>query len=145
MGGIYFLVYLFLEILFSYEFAKIFTPFGLFLEVIFSAFVGVSILRTLQFSIFEDMQRVLRREISEEEFLTAGMFKFIGAILLIIPGVFSDMLGILFLFEPFARWVGRKLFWQKTYFYHNQHKDDDIIDVEIIEVKGYLDENRSNN
>jgi len=135
MGIIYFLVYLFLEILFSYEFAKIFTPFGLFLEVLISAGVGVYILRTLHFSLAVEMQRVLRREITEEEFVTSGLFKLIGAFLLIIPGVFSDIVGILFLFEPFARWVARKIFPQNTHRYH-YHKEDDgeIIDVEIVEI-----------
>ena len=131
MAGIYFLVYLFVEILVSYEFAKIFTPFGLFLEVIFSAFVGVYIIRTLHFSMFEEMQKVLRREISEEEFLAAGVFRLIGAVLLIIPGVFSDILGVLFLMEPFARWIGKKIFPKREY---PKYKDDDIIDVEIVEV-----------
>ncbi|NPA11734.1 MAG: FxsA family protein [Epsilonproteobacteria bacterium] len=139
MGGLYFLGYLFLEIVFSYEFAKIFTPFGLFLEVIFSAFIGVYIIRTLQFSMFEEMQRVMRREITQEEFVTSGMFKLIGALFLIIPGVFSDMLGVLFLLEPFARWAAKKLFIanNRYYEYQNDYKpqrDDDIIDVEIVEI-----------
>ena len=130
MGILYFLVYLFLEILFSYEFARIFTPFGLFLEVIFSAIVGFSIFRNLQFSLALDMQRVLKREVSEEEFMTMGLFRMIGAVFLIIPGVLTDILGILFLFEPSARMVAKKIFPPKP-------KDiyDDIIDVEIIEER----------
>jgi UPF0716 family protein affecting phage T7 exclusion len=134
MGLIYFLVYLFLEILFSYEFARIFTPFGLFLEVLISAGVGVYILRTLHFSLSVEMQRVFRREISEEEFVTAGLFKLIGAFLLIIPGVFSDLVGILFLFEPFARWVAKKIFPQTTQYHYHKEDDGEIIDVEIVEV-----------
>ncbi|EDM24275.1 FxsA family protein [Caminibacter mediatlanticus TB-2] len=132
---IYFLIYLFLEILFSYEFAKLFTPFGLFLEVIFSAVVGVFILRTLHISIANNIQKVIHREITQEEFLASGLFKLIGAFLLIIPGVFSDILGVLFLFEPFARFIGKKLFKTKTEFYYhkNNFDNDEIIDVEIIE------------
>jgi UPF0716 family protein affecting phage T7 exclusion len=135
MGLLYFLVYLFLEILFSYEFARIFTPLGLFLEVLLTAFVGVYIIRNLHFSLAVEMQRVLRREITEEEFVTSGLFKLIGAFLLIIPGVFSDILGILFLMEPFARWVAKKIFPQNLQKYH-YHKEDDgeIIDVEIVEI-----------
>jgi len=136
MGLIYFLAYLFLEILFSYEFANIFTPLGLFLEVLITAGVGVYIIRTLHFSLAVEMQRVLRREISEEEFVTSGLFKLIGAFLLIVPGVFSDIIGILFLMEPFARWVARKLFLpQNVHKYHyKKENDDDIIDVEIVEI-----------
>jgi len=134
MGLIYFLLYLFLEILFSYEFAKVFTPFGLFLEVLVTAGVGAYILKTLHLSLFSEMQRVFYKEITEEEFVTAGLFKLIGAFLLIIPGVFSDILGVLFLMEPFARWVAKKLFKPKVYTYQSPNKDDDIIDVEIVEI-----------
>ena len=140
MGLIYFLGYLFLEILFSYEFARIFTPLGLFLEVIFTAFAGVYIIRTLPFSMQESMQKVLKREIDEDEFISIGLFKFIGAILLIIPGVFSDILGLLMMFEPFAIWVVRKLVPKREFkTYNNPHyknSDDDIIDIEIIEEIG---------
>lgn len=127
---LYFLVYLFFEILVTYEFAKLFTPFGLFLEVLFSAIVGVIIIRDLNFSLFENMQRVLRREITEQEFISIGLFRFVGAILLIIPGVLTDIIGILFMFEFFAKWVARKIFISKS-----DYKDSDIIDVEIIEDK----------
>jgi len=135
MGLIYFLVYLFLEILFSYEFAKIFTPLGFFIEVLITALIGVYIIRTLPFSINESMMKVLKREISEEEFLSIGIFKFIGAILLIIPGFFSDILGALFLFEPFARWIAKKFLPQQNNFYTYTDTDNDIIDVEIIEER----------
>lgn len=127
---LYFLVYLFFEILVTYEFAKLFTPFGLFLEVLFSAIVGVIIIRDLNFSLFENIQRVLRREITEQEFISIGLFRFVGAIFLIIPGVLTDIIGILFMFEFFAKWVARKIFISKS-----DYKDSDIIDVEIIEDK----------
>jgi len=122
-----------LEITISYEFAKIFTPFGLFLEVLISVALGLYIIRTLHFSMFVEMQRVLKREISEEEFITMGLFKLIGGILLFIPGVFSDMVGLFLMFEPFAKWFAKK-FLKRNSVYTNQHFDDsEIIDVEIIE------------
>ncbi|GAB6044603.1 hypothetical protein JCM11957_02010 [Caminibacter profundus] len=133
MKLLFFLGYLFLEILFSYEFAKVFTPFGLFLEVLVTAGVGAYIIKTLHLSLFSEMQRVFYKEITEEEFVTAGLFKLIGAFLLIIPGVFSDILGVLFLLEPFAVWIAKKLFKQKIYASKNPN-DDDIIDVEIVEI-----------
>jgi len=135
MGLIYFLLYLFLEILFSYEFAKVFTPFGLFLEVLITAVAGITIIRTLNFSMAESMQRVMRREISEEEFISIGLFKLIGAILLFIPGVFSDIVGLLLMFEPFAKWFARKFLKRNTVYHGTHYYNDDaeIIDVEIIE------------
>jgi len=133
MGIIYFLIYLFLEILVSYEFAKIFTPFGLFLEVIFSAIAGVYILQTLHISLAKEMQKVIYGEITQEEFMKSGLFKMLGAFLLIIPGVFSDILGVLFLMEPIARWFAKKLF-KKAPKYTSPKDEDEIIDVEIVEI-----------
>jgi len=135
MGLVYFLVYLFLEILFSYEFAKIFTPLGLFIEVLVTMLTGAYIIRMLPFSFSESMLKVLRREMTEEEFLSVGIFKFIGAVLLIVPGVFSDILGALFLFEPFARWIAKKFLPQQNNFYTYTNTDNDVIDVEIIEER----------
>lgn len=133
---IYFLVYLFIEIFVTYEFTHMVSPLGTFLEVILSGFAGVFILRTLQFSLVDSMQRVARREISQEEFMSIGLFKLIGAFLLILPGVFSDILGILMQFDEFGAFVARKLLPKREYKETNPfEKDDDIIDVEIIEDK----------
>jgi UPF0716 family protein affecting phage T7 exclusion len=79
-----------------------------------------------------EMQRVLRREISEEEFISIGLFKLIGGILLFIPGVFSDILGLLLMIEPFAKFFAKKIFPSKKYTTYS-YDDTDIIDVEIIE------------
>ena len=136
MGLIYFLGYLFLEIVFSYEFMKIFTPLGFFIETLITAIIGVYIIRNIHFSLSENIIKVLKREITEEEFIGIGIFKFIGAILLFISGFFSDILGALFLYEPFARWIARKFLIKnsfKDYKFYKNKDDEDIIDVEIIE------------
>jgi len=57
------------------------------------------------------------------------MFKFVGAILLIIPGVFTDIIGLLMQFDTFGSMVAKKTMPKKDIV------DDDIIDVEIIENK----------
>jgi len=133
---IYFLVYLFVEIFVSYEFTKIFTPFGMFLEILATAVLGIVLLQNLNFSLAENMQKLAHREITQEEFISIGMFKFVGAILLIIPGVFTDMLGILMQFSEFGAFIARK-------FLPKQEKpftsmDDDIIDVDIVEDYKHL-------
>jgi len=131
---IYFLIYLFIEIFVTYEFTSIVSPFGTFLEILVSGFFGVFILRTLQFSLMDSMQKVLRREISQEEFISIGLFKLVGAFLLILPGVFSDILGILMQFDFFATFVARK-FLPKRETPKSPFDEGDIIDVEIIEDK----------
>jgi len=131
---IYFLVYLFVEIFVSYEFTKIFTPFGMFLEILASAVFGMMLIRTLNFSLAESMQRMMHREISQEEFISIGMFKFVGAILLVVPGVFTDILGLLMQFDVFGSMVAKKFLTPKQT-YQKDPFEDDIIDVEIIEDK----------
>ena len=133
---IYFLIYLFVEIFVSYEFTKIFTPFGMFLEILVSAVLGIMLLKSLNFSLAENMKQMLRREISREEFISIGMFKLVGAILIIIPGVFTDILGILMQFEEFGAFVGKRILTPRQSYKKDKNPfDDDIIDVEIIEDK----------
>ena len=127
---LYFLVYLFFEILITYEFGAIFTPFGLFLEVIFTAILGIVIIKDLNFSLLENIKRVLKKEINEQEFISIGLFRFVGAFFLIIPGVLTDIIGILLMFEFFAKWFGRNIFISK-----NRYEDNDIVEVEIVEEK----------
>jgi len=129
---IYFLVYLFLEILFSYEFTSMFTPFGMFLEILFTFFFGVFLLKNLNIAFIDNIQKLRRREISQEEFVSIGVFQLVGAILLMIPGVFTDILGILMQFDSFGSFVARSFLPKKEV---KKDFDDDIIDVEIIEQK----------
>jgi len=129
---IYFFIYLFLEIFVSYEFTKIFTIFGMFFEVIGTLLLGIIILKNLNFSLAENMMRVAKREISQQEFISIGLFKLVGAILLIVPGVFTDILGILMQFDEFGSFIARKFLPNQT---QKNSFDDDIIDVEIVEEK----------
>ena len=133
---IYFLIYLFLEIFFSYEFMRIFTPLGFFFEVLATAIYGVIAIRNLQFSMIETFQKVLYRQIDSDEFVSIGLFKFVGAVLIFIPGFFSDILGFLLMYEPFAIWFARKFLKPKNRdVYYGKKDSDDVIDVEIIEDK----------
>jgi UPF0716 family protein affecting phage T7 exclusion len=133
---IYFLIYLFIEIVVSYEFTTLFTPLGMFLEVLITALLGVVIIRNFGFSMMENMQKVIRREIDQEEFLSIGLFKFVGALLLIVPGVFTDILGILMQFDQFGALFAKHFLPKEEIVSDFAKRDDDeIIDVEIIEKR----------
>ena len=106
----------------------------MFLEILATAVLGVIILQNLNMSLMENMMRVARREISQEEFISIGMFKFVGAILLVIPGVFTDILGLLMQFDIFGSMVAKKFLTPKQT-YQKDPFESDIIDVEIIENK----------
>jgi len=136
---IYFLVYLFIEIFVTYEFTQILSPLGTFFEFLLTGFIGVYLLKTLNLSLVESMQKVARREISQKEFISIGLFKLMGALFLILPGFFSDIVGVLMQFDEFGAFIAKKFIPKKEYREHKEsnpfEKDDDIIDVEIIEEK----------
>ena len=133
---IYFLIYLFIEIVVSYQFTTLFTPLGMFLEVLITALLGVVIIRNFGFSMMENMQKVIRREIDQEEFLSIGLFKLVGALLLIVPGVFTDILGILMQFDQFGALFAKHFLPKEEIVSDFAKRDDDeIIDVEIIEKR----------
>jgi len=76
------------------------------------------------------MQALVRGEISIEEFESMNLYTLIGAFLLIIPGFFTDILGILLQFGVLSKFIARKIFKLKP---KNEREDEDVIDVEIIE------------
>jgi len=132
---IYFFIYLFLEIIFSYRFTSIFGTIGMFLEVIATIIIGISIIQNFNITFLENFKKLFHREIDENEFISIGMFKFIGAILIILPGIFTDIIGILMQFEPLIIAISNKIFKQNRNYYSNSQYNNDIIDVEIIEDK----------
>ncbi len=126
---VYFLIYLFLEITVTLNIASRIGSFATFIEVIGSAIVGFIIIANLGSSLNEGFRALVERRISEEEFLQLHLFMLIGAILLIIPGFLSDIVGILFQFP----YIGLKIT-KKFYRFKNKEKrSDDVIDVEVID------------
>ncbi len=71
-------------------------------------------------------------KLSLEEFQNASTSYLLGAILLIIPGVLTDILGVLALgYTMYLRFVA-KITPEQTKFNKNKG-DDNVIDVEIID------------
>ncbi|MDX1808273.1 MAG: FxsA family protein [Sulfurospirillaceae bacterium] len=131
---IYFLIYLFLEVTFSVNIASGIGAFATFAEIIISAMIGFALLANFRYTFFETIQALNNRSISIEEFQKLNAFSVIGALLLILPGFFSDLLGILLQFSFFATIFARKILNvndEKQKF--NQRRDDEVIDVEIID------------
>jgi UPF0716 family protein affecting phage T7 exclusion len=139
MGWLYFLIYLFLEIVCSYFFMKLFSPLGFFIETVITALLGASILKESPLTLLSDLQRVLQGELRVEEAISIGLFRFLGALLLIIPGFFSDIIGFLMLFDFTGQLFANLLFPNQPQ--HPLHpssrkpEEPEIIDVEIIEEK----------
>jgi UPF0716 family protein affecting phage T7 exclusion len=142
---VYVFLYLFLEVMVSTFFASMLGGLLTFIEIVFTAFIGIFLLRTFQFSIIESGQKLSRAEITQEEFLASNMSKAIGAILLIIPGFFTDIAGLFLQFGILTFFL-TKLFsfkpkrnneqnqYNNTQFYsQRRYENEEIIDVEIID------------
>jgi len=152
---IYFLIYLFLEVMISSSIAASVGGLTIFTEIVFSAIIGVTILKNFKFSLMENIAKARSGQMTQEEFISTNVGRAIGAILLIIPGFFTDILGI-FMLIGLLPFLASNLFKfkmpnQENYktngytssFDHTKSnfnnttykgiKNDEIIDVEIID------------
>lgn len=134
---IYFLVYLFLEVVISVNISSSIGGVATFAEILLSAFYGISILINFKRSIFENMTAVSYNCIDLAEFQRLNLFTLFGAIFLILPGFLTDIVGVLMQFSVittmFVNRYNVKSNRCKTDFEHeNNKKDLDVIDVEII-------------
>ena len=152
---VYFLVYLFLEVMLSSSIAGEIGGLNVFLEILFSAIVGTTILKNFKFSLMESIQKARSGHMTQDEFIKTNVSRAVGAVLLVIPGFLTDIMGLLMLLGilPF---LVTKLFKfkpiDKTYYQTNGYscsfdntkenfnnttykgiKNDEIIDVEIID------------
>ncbi len=135
---LYFLIYLFLEVVVSVNISSAIGGLATFLEILLTAFIGMSILVNFRQTLMENMRAVSFSCIDLEEFQRLNLFTLIGAILLIIPGFLTDIIGALMQFSVVTSMIVNR--------YHvksnncntsydeklNKQKDSDVIDVEII-------------
>lgn len=138
---IYFIVYLFLEVLVSVNISSVLGGLATFFEILLSAFIGVSILINFRKTLVENLTAVSYNCIDLEQFQKLNLFTLIGAILLIVPGFMTDILGVLMQFSVLtSMFVNRynvnsgkcKTNSQENFRQNNIQKDSDVIDVEII-------------
>ena len=135
---IYFLLYLFIEVFVSVEIASAIGPFWTFVEVVASAVVGLLLLTNFRYTFFENMRALAEGDITPERFQNQNLAALIGALLLIVPGFVTDIVGILLQFGVFANLLATKLARRKgrDRFVDDQpfHEGEtDVIDVEIVD------------
>ena len=134
----YFLVYLLLEVLVSVNISSQIGAFATFLEIVFSAIVGFMLLGNFRNTLAESMKAMQNRTISIQEFQKLNAFTLLGALLLIVPGFFSDIVGLFLQFSFFATLFARKILHVRDNIdiddiQHPRKEDDEIIDVEVID------------
>ncbi len=135
---IYFIVYLFAEVMTSSSIAGEIGGLMTFSEIIFSAIFGIFLLKNFKFALVENMTAFSQGKITQRDFSRMNISMALGALLLIIPGFFTDMIGILLQFEFIGVLFANKFIKKETSYTNSEnfktHKgDDDVIDVEIIE------------
>ena len=136
---LYFIIYLFLEVIISVNISSAIGGLATFAEIMFSAFIGISILINFRKTLVENMTAVSYNCIDLEQFQRLNLFTLFGAILLIIPGFLTDIMGILFQFSVITSMIVNRYNVKSgncNNSYNEQkniQKDTDVIDVEIIE------------
>ncbi|MDD2449770.1 MAG: FxsA family protein [Sulfurimonas sp.] len=139
---IYFLIYLFLEVLISVNISSAIGGLFTFFEIVISAFIGIFILLNFRDTLFQNITAVSYNAIDLQEFQRLNLFTIIGAILLILPGFMTDIIGALMQFSVFTSMLVNRYNVQSSskfksdinheHIQKNIKKDSDVIDVEII-------------
>ncbi len=141
---LYFLIYLFLEVLISVNISSAIGGLMTFFEIVLSAFVGVAILVNFRKILVENMTAVSYNCIDLEQFQKLNLFTLFGALLFIIPGFLTDIIGALMQFSLFTTMLVTRYNMNKgkckTDFMQdgNITKDSDVIDVEVISDKSTI-------
>lgn len=135
---IYFLVYLFLEVIVSVNISSAIGGLATFFEIVGSALLGFVILINFKTTLRENLMSLSYNHIDLREFQNLNLFTIFGAILLIIPGFLTDIVGILLQFSVFTTMLVNRYsikFGKHDHMRHEKNsikKDNDVIDVEII-------------
>jgi len=135
---LYFIAYLFFEVLISVNISSAIGGLATFFEILLSAFLGIAILVNFRKTLVENMSAVSYNCIDLEQFQRLNLFTLFGAILLILPGFLTDIFGILMQFSVFTSMLVNRYNVKSgsckssSYKNSNLKKDSDVIDVEII-------------
>ncbi len=98
-----------LEIYLLIEVGGVIGAFPTVLMVVFTAVLGVSMIRVQGFSTLQKAQTAMNRgELPATEMFEGVMLLF-AAICLLMPGFFTDTIGFLLLIPPLRRFIARKL------------------------------------
>jgi UPF0716 family protein affecting phage T7 exclusion len=130
---IYFLVYIFLEVLITINIGGAIGGILTFVEIIATLLLGIFYIANFKYSMGSAIFELAKKEITKERFVAQNMTSFLGAILLILPGMLSDIIGIL-LQIPMVSDKLAELFFKRnsnqSYTQNKRNNNENIIDVE---------------
>ena len=94
---------------------------------------GMALLKRSSFTMMSNMHNLKQGKLDMRRFQNASMSYFVAAILLMIPGVFSDFLGLVALaYTVYLQFVA-KITPESANNNFQTQGDDNVIDVEIID------------
>ena len=109
--------------------------------IVLSFALGMLLLQKSSQTMVGNMQSMRAGKLDLQRFQNVSMSYFVGAILLIIPGVFSDLLGVIALFYSLYLQFVVKITPEGTTTHFKKQGDDNVIDVEIIDEHSRSDRN----
>jgi UPF0716 protein FxsA len=130
-------IFIFLPIIEIYFFVKIGTEIGAITTIMFTfftAFLGLATIRYQGVSSFVQARQSILSPLEPGVEILSNFALLICGILLLVPGFFTDFLGIILLF-PISRRILIKFFIKKANYNYrtpsqNKSKDNDYIDVD---------------
>jgi len=129
---IYFFAYLFIEVLLSVQVAELIGGLGVFSEIMLSGFIGIILLLNVKTTMMQSLQAMSNNCITMKEFQELNIFAILGAIFLLLPGIFSDAIGVLMQFSVFTSLIVSRVNKKSGNCHVNPKGDDNVIDVEIV-------------
>ncbi len=133
---IFVLLYLILELYFSLAIGSSIGFLWSVIWIVVTFIIGMGLIQNAHLTIRENMKNLSLGKLNMKTFHDSATSYFLGAILLIIPGAFSDILGLISLLYTFYLQLGGTITSSKNKTdinNLNKQGDNDVIDVEIIE------------
>ncbi len=138
------IIYLFLEVMTTAAFINAFGGVALFLEIVVTAVIGVLMFGSLNRHMGSLMGDLMARRISEQELVASSLYRVIGGLLLIMPGLLTDLLGLMMQFRFMGRGVVHRFYRHKgPKTYAKGDSREEVIDVEVVDSTDALRHPRS--
>ncbi len=127
--------YFLLELYFSLAVGSKIGFLGSVIWIVTTFIIGMGLLQNAHTSFLKGFNSLSNGKLTLDTFQNSTTSYFFGAILLIIPGVFSDFLGVILLLYSLFLQMGINIPFKKRIDKSDKKDSDDIIDVEIIDYR----------
>ena len=127
----FFFGYLFFEVIVSVQIGGVLGGIGTFLEIMLTGMIGIALLSNVKTTMAESFQAMSNNCITMKEFQELNIFALLGAVLLILPGILSDIIGVLMQFSVFTTMLITR-YTNTNSKCNTKQGEDNVIDAEII-------------